>query len=202
VGAPDDVDHPENWYGGFYELAINLGPHDDARLEEALVAVWSSAAVDGCLARTQDPLHRSVPCSLDSLEQHGHLRGVVTCPDGGRVVCGVWVVREDDGDDWLDFALPLGALERDPRVGAFPFGDDGGAVSREWREPLDSWLGDVGASVYQRVPFGYAAIGFEASGLSLVELVGGSDRYWPVLRPTNGGLELLPVTRWDFGVAG
>lgn len=132
----DDLDVSENWHGGSYELAVNLGPRDDTRMEAALTTVWSSATVEGCLARDEARSH-PVPCTLLSLEQFGHLNGRVRLPDGGVIVCGVVAVREENGDDWLIFYLPLGALaEHDARVGAFPFGDDGGEASRAWREPI------------------------------------------------------------------
>lgn len=86
-------------------------------------------------------------------------------PNGNRVVCGCTAVREDDGADWLDFLLPLGALGRaNPQVGAFPFGDDGGEASLAWRHPIDPWLASIGARVYERVAFELGLIGFEASG--------------------------------------
>ncbi|WP_157845330.1 hypothetical protein [Pseudofrankia saprophytica] len=199
--AASDVDVPANWHGGFYELAINLGPPDDARLEHALTATWAAAGVVGCLAPDGDAEHRPAPCTLEGLERFGHLHGVVRLPDGGATVCGAIAIREDDGDDWLDFYIPLGALaDHDPRVGGFPFGDDGGDVSRAWREPIDAWLADVGASVHESVRYRYAVIGFEAAGLSLQEVAGGPDRYFHVLHDTSEGLERLPVTRWDFGM--
>ena len=46
----------ENWNGGFYELAIELGPTDDDRLDRALVALWQEAGVEGCYgSRWEDP---------------------------------------------------------------------------------------------------------------------------------------------------
>ena len=117
-----NLDAPENWYGGFYELAICLGPPDDGRLNAALMAVWRCACVQGCYRRAAER-HLPVECSLRTLEQHGHLAGIVRLPDGGEVVCGVTVVREPEGDDWLDFYLPLGALgKHDPGSAPFPSG--------------------------------------------------------------------------------
>ena len=193
-----NLDAPENWYGGFYELAICLGPPDDGRLNAALMAVWRCACVQGCYRRAAER-HLPVECSLRTLEQHGHLAGIVRLPDGGELVCGVTVVREPEGDDWLDFYLPLGALgKHDPRVGAFPFGDDGGAISQAWREPIESWLANVGAATFGEVPFGHAVIGFEASGTALDEVTK-PDRYYGVLVGGTGDVEHLPVARWDFG---
>lgn len=200
---PEDPADDENWYGGFYELAINLGPRSDARLGKALAAVWRAAGVDRCLARDDDGRHRDAVLSVESIERYGHLAGVTTLPDHGHIVCGAVTIREEQGDDWLDFYLPLGALGRhDPRVGAFPFGDDGGAVSRSWRDPLHQWLNRIGEETFNAVPFLYAGIGFEVSGLSLDELTGSRHRYFHVLAVRDSQLEIQPVTRWDFGAPG
>jgi hypothetical protein len=177
MSRSSDLDEAENWHGGFYELAINLGPRDDARLGLALATVWSAARVRGCHQRTPAG-HVPASCTLDSLENAGHLAGTVKLPDGREVVCGAVAIREEGGADWLDFYLPLGALgDSDSRVGGFPFGEDGGASSRRWREPLDEWLRAVGADVYARVPFLCAIVGFEASGLRLDEVLGTSEAY-------------------------
>lgn len=54
---PDELDDAENWRGGFYELAIELGPPDDRRLGDALQVVWAEAPVDGCVTIAgHDPL--------------------------------------------------------------------------------------------------------------------------------------------------
>ncbi|WP_330327463.1 hypothetical protein [Streptomyces pseudovenezuelae] len=42
----------------------------------------------------------------------GHLRGQVRLPTGQLVVCGCVAIRGDDeSSDWLDFYVPLGALD-------------------------------------------------------------------------------------------
>jgi hypothetical protein len=197
-----ELDEAENWHGGFYELAMNLGPRSDARLDLALTTVWSAAKVRGCHQRTAAG-HVPATCTLDSLEGAGHLAGTVKIPDGRVLVCGAVAIREEAGDDWLDFYLPLGALgESDPRVGGFPFGDDGGAKSRSWREPLDEWLMAIGAAVYARVAFRYAVVGFEASGLTLGEVLATSDTFYSVLDGRSGTLVVTGLSRWDFGRPG
>jgi hypothetical protein len=106
VSLARNLDLRENWLGGFYELAICLGPPDDDRLSASLLYVWGAAGVRGCYERSADR-HLPVECNLQTLEQHGHLAGIVRLPDGGEVVCGVTVVHEAEGNDWLDFYLPL-----------------------------------------------------------------------------------------------
>ena len=139
MGRPDDLNVEENWHGGFYELGLQLGPRDDDRLETALTALWTAAGVSGCYAPTYNPLrHAPADLSLESLEGHGHLRGIVRLPSGDEVVCGSVAIRFDDGDDWIELYLPLGALgSTDERIGPFPFGEPGGPVSLAWRLPID-----------------------------------------------------------------
>ncbi len=158
---------PESWVGGFYELAIELGERDDARLEEALRVVWSTPEVEGPWprpGRAVAPEASRVEPGLAALEEAGgHLAGRARLPSGARVVCGTCVVREIDGPDWLVLYLPLGALGAiDPRVGGYPFSHV--RRSLEWREPLDAWLRAIGESVFAEVPFELGAIGFEVSG--------------------------------------
>lgn len=188
----------ENWHGGFYELAVLVGPRDDARLDAALRAAWNDARLDGCYAdRDREPTDQErVPCS-SVVDEGGHLRGLAQLPNAGRVVCGSVVVREEDSRlDWIDFYLPMGALARaDPRVGGFPFpfGDnDGGSLA--WRHPIDQWLAAMAARIYLAAPFEYAPVGFEVSGESLPD-VASDDRYVGVVRPLDGSLAYVPATR-------
>ena len=40
---------PQNvWFGGFYELAIELGKSSDERLFEALKVLWQHSSLQGC----------------------------------------------------------------------------------------------------------------------------------------------------------
>jgi hypothetical protein len=169
MSDPAQLDWAPNWFGGFYELSIELKPRNDERLAKALLAIWQVAGVAGCYAPSPaasvEPNHVShLPVALGpgSLADHGHLRGVVGLPSGVQVVCGAVAIRLDEGVDWLAFYVPLGALvEIDRRIGGFPFGDDAGPESLEWRHPLDAWLADMGMRLASEVPFDLALIGFE-----------------------------------------
>ncbi|TYC22462.1 hypothetical protein FXF52_20675 [Micromonospora sp. MP36] len=191
----------DNWHGGFYELALELGgAGDDERLRRALVAVWRIAGVVGCYANRQsEPSAQDVvPCTVESLERFGHLRGVVELPSGDRLVCGAVAVREEHGADWLDFYLPLGALGRvDGRVGGYPFlPDDDDSLA--WRRPVDDWLASVGRRVYDEVDFRLGLIGFEVSGDTSAEKLGRgptSPRRIAYLVPDGEGLRYLPAER-------
>ncbi len=185
----------ENWTGGFYELAILLGPSDDDRLDAALRAVWADPRLTGCYAdRHREPQQQPVvEPSASSLRASGYLRGLAVLPSGAVIVCGVSVVREEDPAlDWIVFYLPLGALSRvDPRVGGFPFGSQD---SLGWRRAIDEWLGALATRVFSAVPFDYALIGFEVSGEPKPPEVA-VERYFGVLVPSRDHLEYIPANR-------
>lgn len=152
---PSDIDDYSNWIGSFYELAIQLGPRDDTRLERSLAAIWRLANATGPFVRPDDGPSRSA-----SLTAEGHsqaLHGVVRLPSGADIVCGALPIRED-GPDLLIFYVPEGALER---VAGFMPGED--PASLVWRRPLDQWLADLAIRAYPEAHFELAVIGWEAS---------------------------------------
>jgi len=60
----------------------------------------------------------------------------------------------------------------------------------------------LGAAVYAKVLFRYAVVGFEASGLTLDDVLGNRDTYYTVLDGRGGTLVVTGVSRWDFGTPG
>jgi hypothetical protein len=194
----------DNWTGGYYGLALEFAEGDDSRLGGALERLWQAAGVRGCYATTGgDAMPKPVPLSLATARDHGQLRGVARLPTGHEVVCGLVVIRERDtvdvpfdAPDWLDFFVPLGALERlDDRIGGYPFGDFKGSL--EWRRPLDDWLARVGKDVYPDFPFRLGLIGMEVSGEAYARSLEGqvpADRWFGYLMPTPEGLRYLAAT--------
>jgi hypothetical protein len=168
---PDDT-----WTGGYYELAVLLGPRDDARLAAARAALWRLAGFAGTPPR-----------------------GLVEPVPRRPVAALLGEVREEVNPiDWVFVNLPMGALSRwHPAVGAFPFGPEGGEPSRSWREPLEAWLLDVGRALFAEVPFVRAITGFEASALGPEG--GGESGHHGLLIADGGALTVIPVSRWDFG---
>lgn len=146
----------EAWRGGFYELAIQLGAPDDARLGVAVRMLASAACIEGPWL-LDGPLGCAEAASWTVADlSRGHLRGLVRLPGGQQTLCSVIAVREDEGEDWLDLCLPLEALSRcDSRVGAFPFGEDGGEGSLVWRRPIDDWLAGIARRVGQAAGFAW-----------------------------------------------
>jgi hypothetical protein len=193
--GPADLTDPENWTGGFYELGIELADDSDEHLQRVLTALWHAAGVEGCYRRLPEASDQfeDVPCTVAALGRYGHLRATVVLPTGQRVVCGAVAIRGGGGTDWLDFYVPTEALSRaERRVGAFPFGADGGASSLAWREPIDDWLAGIAAAVFRTDPFRLALIGHEVSGDVDAESLGGQvpdRRFIGYLVPGRGGLE-------------
>lgn len=166
-----DFEETENWTGGFYELAIDLGvrvePGSTDRLQRALVDVWADDQLVGCYLdrRTSRSAQERVAPLLTDAEHPPPLYGIAQLPAGPQVVCATHIVREiDDPEhtprDWLYLCLPVGALARvDPRVGGFPFEEPD--TSLEWRRPIDSWLVETARRVHHHTPFELAIVDFE-----------------------------------------
>jgi hypothetical protein len=151
------------WYGGFYELALEIGPRSDERLRSALTALWKYPDLDGCFFdRSREPIDQ--PRSSEfCLETGSHALGVASLPNGSRVVCGSCLVREEEGPDWLDFYLPMASLGTAYPVAGFPFGTEADWPG-PWRYEVEDWLARIGLWIAQSASFQLGIIGFEVSG--------------------------------------
>ena len=206
VADPTDFLDDENWHGGYYELAIDLGERTaagaDARLVAALRTVWADSALEGCYLDRWRPRSEqtAITPAAASLEEPPPLYGTATLPGGSTVVCVTHVVRGIDGEgrtphDWLDLCIPTGALGRvDTRVSDYPFGDDG---SLAWRAPIDEWMYRVAAAVFRIAPFRVALIGFEVSGDPAADLEGPvpDDRWVGYVLPGEPEPHYFPSTK-------
>jgi hypothetical protein len=147
----------EAWLGGWYELAIEVGPTDDRRLEEALTALWSFPDIEGCyLDLSRDPSEQPRVEAGGSLALETRLCGVARIGAKDPIACSTAVVR-GDGSVWLYFGLPMGSLGHVFPVGAFPF-EDGGDLS--WRASVDDWLCRLAEHVFKAVGFRLGLVGW------------------------------------------
>jgi len=162
MSTPYSFRAADNWAGGYYELAIEVGPRSDARLQRVLTAMWSAADVQGCFGdRSREPQDQEpIECTVESLMRFGHLQGQVRLPTGQLVVCGCVAILEDGADtiDWLDFYIPLGALDRT----GITYHESGQQFFRS--QVLDDWLAAVGTEAFRTADFHAGYIGFETSG--------------------------------------
>jgi hypothetical protein len=204
VDASANLDDPENWIGGHYELAIELGDSDDSRLAKAVTTVWSLAGAAGCFKwpdRTRP--HEVAELSLDSLHTNGQLHGVVRVSDSKRLVCGIVATREFEtvapgfyAPDWVTFFIPLGTLNRAGiATGGYPFGDfESSAV---WRKPLDGWMADIGVRLFQVVDYRLGLVGMEVAGEAYSDRMGSgvpSERGFGFLVPESTAVSYYPAT--------
>ena len=158
----------ENWYGSFYELAIELQTsHDNVRLEQALEALWSHPNLSGHWLSIenygQSPDVISIPNEFrfENSSSFINLYGLFSIPDIDKQVgCLSTIVRETNGSDWLDFCFPMGMLKR-----AFSVNHPLEMREYPWSVTLDKYLLQMADMIYQKTPFDLAFIGDEVSGL-------------------------------------
>ena len=183
------------WSGGSYELALDIGPVDDERLERALRALWSFRDLDGCYrCRGLEPRDQPrLVLATGTFDLNERLHGLATLAGDRVVACSTIPVREDGGSDWLYFGLPLGSLRTAVEIGAFPFAD-GGKLA--WRSDLDSWLRGLAAHVYESVRFGLALVGWTDGDTDTATTIAASgvpgERWVGYLVPEGAGLRWYP----------
>jgi hypothetical protein len=154
----------EDWYGSYYELAIEYRPKgDDARILDALRAMWKPPDVEGVWAR-KDYVQRHNLSELLGFERFQHGYGLLRLPGHRQIGCCSDVIREDDelGADWLAFSVPTGMLELVVSV-EHPLWP---RVRNPWMDKLDGVLLQMAQRIYAASPFQLALIGEECSGLS------------------------------------
>jgi hypothetical protein len=193
---------PDTWNGAYYELAIEVcRQRSDVKLLAALQAIWEYPDLEGYYRhRDVEPsLQERITVSSSDLQDGGPLQGLARLPNGLRVACCTYLMREDDGSDWLDFCLPMGALSTAYDVGAFPFGT--GANHASWRIPMDNWLLDIGRHVFRDVKFELALIGHEVSGETNATAIlasGIPEKRWiGYLYPQNDKLTYYPPNQYQ-----
>ena len=191
---PADLHELENWSGGSYELAIELGPVDPNRLQLAVAAMWGAAEIRGSFVRAEREPRDHIPAAL-RLPEGGTLYGFLRLPTGKEIVCSVWALTEADGSIWLSLSLPLGALGLlESRVGSFPVGEDGGPASLVWRREIDDWFANVVAKrVFAQTPFKLGLIGWEPAGEGHADQLDGAV---PAARPHSYVVPVDGVLRY------
>lgn len=154
----------EDWYGSYYELAIEYRPKgEDARILDALRAMWKAPDVEGAWA-WKDYVQRHDLSELVEFEGFQHGYGLLHLPGRRPIGCGSVVSREDDelGADWLVFYVPTGMLELVVSV-EYPLWP---RARNPWMDELDGVLLQMAQRIYAAAPFQLALIGEEVTGFS------------------------------------
>lgn len=156
-----------------------------------------SGGLGGGLTRRRLVGHTPVELGTEALERYGHLHGIVAPARRAEVVCGAYAIREADGQVWLSFYLPLGALARvDARARGYPFGTNNGRHSLAWRQWLDDWLAGVAVGIFPEIHFRLGLIGCEAAGAVTAEQLAEAPGLPSLgyLLPANRGMRYAPAT--------
>ncbi|WP_157463580.1 hypothetical protein [Deinococcus pimensis] len=153
---------PDARSGGYFELALELGPPNDARLRTAFEVLWSHPDVESVYVEQErepdvQPWLRAH--YVDPLAQSA--RGLVRFADLVVVPCAVRVVREEGGADRLNFPFPAAALGRAfPEAGnAFWDPEEARSTHDVQVQRVEAWLAGFGQRVFARVPFRLGLIG-------------------------------------------
>lgn len=154
------------WYGGFFELAIEVGSRSDEQLLAVLKAIWSHPNVDGCYLRVDVEPDQQTPLvpEMNHVKEGGyHLRGLANMPNNILIPCGTVAIRETSGIDWLVLYLPMGSLDIAYPVEAYPFVEET-SDHDVWIAAIEKWFNDIAQHVFMHLPYKLALIGFEVSG--------------------------------------
>ena len=159
----------ENWHGSYYELAIELqSSHDDIRLEQALQALWSHPNLSGHWLNLenygQNPDRLQVSGIINNSDNVScaNIYGIFLIPEIDKQVgCLSVIVREHNGSDWLAFCFPSAMLKSIFPV-KYPLVHD----ENLWLSILDKHLLQMADIIYRQIPYDFALIGDEVSGMA------------------------------------
>ena len=160
----------ENWYGSYYQLAIEFNPTgDDERVLKAISALWSLPELTGPWGE-REHLGREPATNFHSQPAFPHHQyGVVTFNQSLAAGCLSIIVRESElknGSDWLYLSIPTGMLELifDVQYPLF-------RSKNSWISIVDQFLLKCAVAVHRESPYEFASIDEEVSGYPNAELI-------------------------------
>jgi hypothetical protein len=180
------------WSGGFYELSIEVGINADEQMRAVLQAICSYPKFEGFyLDLSKEPSEQELTPSTQIIVEEGlQLYGLALMPNGCRIVCGVFIVREESGLDWVNFYIPMKALGEAYNVGGYPYEQK--RSSDHWQRPVDEWFAELGKHIYSAAPYRLGLIGFEVAGETDSEEVAEAgvpkERYISYLCPSGSDI--------------
>ncbi|MBZ9713115.1 hypothetical protein [Deinococcus multiflagellatus] len=158
---------PETWRGGFLELALELGPTDDAQLQKAFEVIWIHPNVQGVYVdRNTEPENQLLFAPSQVTPRSQGTYGVISLPSGVILPFTVLVVR-GDGEDWLDIDIPMGAVQHavgDDELAFYSNGNVSDASPVACVRELEDFLAELASVVFTHVKYRLGLIGWEVSG--------------------------------------
>lgn len=151
----------ENWYGSYYELAIEYHPKGNNKtLIDAINAIWQLTELTGPWREKE--MFGEKPQKIELVDQGTNdLFGLVTFKGVRPIGCCNFTIRESfaDGADWLCFSVPTSMLELAFDV-KYPLFDD----ENPWLKSIDRFFLKCAKTINDVSPFYLAIIGEDASG--------------------------------------
>ncbi|MBP3967324.1 hypothetical protein [Paenibacillus lignilyticus] len=156
----------EDWYGSYFELAIQFkNKLSDDLLRDCIHGLWSNDHLFGPCIEKENVGKGFIDFGLVSGEVFSnYLYGILTLADSTLLGCLSLTVREEEGSDWLDFCIPSGILEKKYSV-TYPLIPEKNLFLQE----LETVFSEIAKTVYSISPFDMALIGEEVSGMLYVD---------------------------------
>lgn len=196
------TDPADTWTGGCFELAIRLPDLSDDSAGLALSALWSNDALNGCYLRNDTGFSEQSRLAPSGVPLNAKCYGSAALPGGKLCLCGSYLNRyryDDEESDWLEFFLPVGALEKTYPTAGYPFGDIDAREESGWLAELHSWLAGIAGRVFQEVRFPLGFTGWEVAYLELAadpEALLNGERADGILLAVGEKLHWHPPTRY------
>ena len=188
---------PDAWLGGFYELSMELPTSEAINAATAVATLWSLPDLFGGFARKDCEPNKQQLLPNDVLPLHEHRYGAAQVETRQICVCGSYTAVFESATTWLSFYLPLGGLVAIyPALRGFPF-DQPTTAQRKVLTLIDEWLFKQAVSLYPRLLFTFAVIGFECDYSTARERVSDgipNERMEGLVVPTSSGLNWYPPT--------
>ena len=155
----------EQWSGSHYELSMAYPLLSQPERAHLLQYAWSDASLLG-VVEVPDQFGQPWrdPTTTDTTDAR-HVYGYIRLIDGHITGCGSYFTSWDE-TTWFSLYISLGQLEH-----IFPVHYPLGSEDDQWLSIVDGSLALVGSHIYREMAFEVAALGEEASGFSIQDVL-------------------------------
>ncbi len=153
--------NPENWYGSYYELAIEYPKGDHLKSLNALNSIWQNDKIVGPWSKKDAFGSTSQLVEYIHSDKLNQYYGWVQFDTYKPIGCLTLTVLEadNDGSDWICFCIPTGMLELAFEV-EYPLLLN----TNPWLHTIDQFFLQCAIVINEISPFDLAIIGEAVSG--------------------------------------